>query len=96
MSHATLAHPERIARHLAHSPSHQLTLVVDLDERGIFRAHVEDGRQKNLFELSNEDEDGLWLIECGYMKHGRDTDGLLDYLQSMGIVGASATMTVQG
>ena len=62
----------------------------------IFQAHVEDGHQKNLFEFSSEDEDGLWLIEFGFMTHGRDTDGLLDYLQSMGIVGASATMTVDG
>ena len=96
MSHALLAHSERVTHHLCHSPSHQLTLVVDLDERGIFQAHVADGHQKNLFEFSSEDEDGLWLIEFGFMTHGRDTDGLLDYLQSMGIVGASATMTVDG
>ena len=36
MSHALLAHSERVTHHLCHSPSHQLTLVVDLDERGIF------------------------------------------------------------
>jgi hypothetical protein len=52
MSHALLAHSERVTHHLSHSPSHQLTLVVDLDERGIFQAHVEDGHQMRAPDLT--------------------------------------------
>lgn len=84
------------------SVNHQLSLVVDLDERGSFRAHVENALGRSIYEFSNEDpetghpdEDGLWLVEFGFMRHARDTDGLLNYLQSMGIVGASATLVIQ-
>jgi hypothetical protein len=80
-----------------------LTLVVDLDERGWFKAHVEDQNDRTIFEFSNEDEetgwpseDGLWLVEDGFMRHGRDADGLLDYLQSVGIAKPNATLRVEG
>lgn len=85
------------------SANHQLAMVVDLDERGYFRAHVENVLGRSIFEFSNEDPetgnpdaDGLWLVEFGFMRHTRDTAGLLDYLQSMGIVGASATLVIEG
>ncbi len=64
-------------------------LVVDLDERGSFKAHVEDGAGQSVFEFSNEgengwpDEDGLWLINDGYMKHKTDVSGLREYLVAM-------------
>ncbi|CAN7648091.1 hypothetical protein LJR129_005047 [Acidovorax sp. LjRoot129] len=77
-----------------------LRLVVDLDERGSFRAHVETSSGKSVFSFSNECEDGstdvLWLVDIGYMRHARDVDGLLDYLQSAGLVGANATLTLEG
>lgn len=78
-----------------------LTMVVDLDERGCFRAHVENANGKTLFEFSNEDDDeecegGLWLVDMGYMRHARDEAGLLDYMRAMGMVGANSSMTVQG
>ncbi len=79
----------------------KLQMVVDLDERGSFRAHVETQRGRNVFAFSNEDADtgwpsegGLWLVECGYMKHGRDTHGLLGYLQEMGLAKPAATLTL--
>lgn len=73
-----------------------LTLVVDLDERGSFRAHVENAKGDLIFDFTNEDDGGLWLVEFGYMDHARDTDGLLSYLQAMDIVDSDATMTLQG
>lgn len=59
--------------------------VVDLDERGIYKSHVEHSETgKVIFELSNEDEDGndepLWIIEDGFMKNIQDMDGLHDCL----------------
>lgn len=80
----------------------RLTMVVDLDERGSFRAHVEDGNGKCIFEFSNEDEsgwpsdEGLWLVEGGYMKHSRDIDGVLAYMQQAGIAKSNATIQLVG
>lgn len=82
-----------------HLAEDQLTLVVDLDERGYFCAHVENAKGRTLFEFDNDDETsdgGLWLVDMGYMRHARDAAGLLDYMRSAGIVGANSSMTVQG
>ncbi len=79
-----------------------LTMVVDLDERGVFKAHVENHKGKTVYELSTEDEDGcprkdgLWLVEDGYMKHCRDSDGLHDYLLEMGIAKPGSVMRMEG
>ena len=78
----------------------ELTLVIDLDERGSFVGHVENQKGKTVFAFSNEDEngwpdeDGFWLIEDGFMRHGTDTDGLLEYLVSVGVVAPGSTMEV--
>ncbi len=79
----------------------ELTLIVDLDERGWFKAHVENQNGKTIFEFSNEEtgwpsKDGLWLIEDGFMRHGRDIHGLLEYLKSAGIAKPTAVMRVEG
>lgn len=78
----------------------QLQMVVDLDERGSFKAHVETEDGKEIFAFSNEDENGwpepLWLVENGFMDHARDCDGLLEYLQSLGVVAAGSSLTVSG
>ena len=65
-----------------------LSLIVDLDERGSFKAHVDDQNDKTVFEFCNEDcetgwpsEYGLWLVEDGWMKHNQDSSGLLEYLK---------------
>jgi len=75
-----------------------LLLVVDLDERGVFSAHVETENGQSIFDFTNlqsfdpeaegDDaaDDELWLITDGWMKHGRDATGLLEYLHAMGIV----------
>lgn len=86
-----------------HQVGQQLALVVDLDERGLFKAHVEDENGTPVFEYSNEDEEtgcpseeGLSLVNDGYMKHGRDVAGLLDYLQSVGIAKRNASLSCVG
>lgn len=65
--------------------------VIDLDERGYFRAHVEDAGGSVVFSCSNDDaeyEDGeLWLTADGFMRHKEDTDGLEGYLRSVGAIG---------
>lgn len=77
----------------------ELSLVIDLDERGSFRGHVANQNGKSIFDFSNEDdetgwpaENGFWLVEDGFMSHGRDTDGLLKYLQDRGIAGRTSTL----
>lgn len=78
-----------------------LTLVIDLDERGLLVGHVETQKGKTVFQFCNEDENGwpdengFWLVEDVYMKHGRDTDGLLEYLVSKGVVVPGSTMEVE-
>lgn len=76
----------------------ELTMVVDLDERGVFKAHVDDQNGNTVFELSTEDdEEGvLWLVEAGYMKHCRDSDGLHEYLLEMGIAKPGSSLQVEG
>ena len=74
---------------------------IDLDERGSFRAHVENKKTgKVVFEFSNEiaciDDNGnltgetydgeLWIVEAGFMKHTEDLDGLEEYLVDMKII----------
>lgn len=80
----------------------ELTLVVDLDERGWFKAHVENQNGKEVFSFSNEGEDGwpdeggLSIVEDGWMRHGRDGEGLLAYLHDLGIAKQGAMMRVEG
>ena len=92
-----------VSRFEQHQFRQELVLVVDIDERGWFKAHVDNQNSKTVFEFSNEDEEtgwpseeGLWLVEDGFMKHGRDAAGLLDYLMSLGIANSRATLRVEG
>ncbi len=84
------------------SNNEHLKLIVDLDERGMFKAHVENEVGDELFSFDNEDEEGygmygeLDLVTGGFMKHGRDADGLLQYLKELGIAEPYATMEVEG
>lgn len=87
---------------MASKKPQQLVMVVDLDERGSFKAHVDDQKGKTVFSFSNEDatgcpdEDGLWLVNDGYMKHRRDSDGLHDYLLTAGIAKPGSVMRMEG
>lgn len=73
---------------------------VDLDERGVYYAHVEDSEGKTVFNVNNENEDGesgeISLIEDGYMRHAEDMSGLLEYLQNMGILPPYSTLEYKG
>lgn len=79
----------------------ELVLVVDLDERGCFKARVEDEFGHTVFDLSNEDEEtgwpgDIWLVEAGYMRHARDAEGLLEYLRLIGVASPSSRMSISG
>lgn len=73
---------------------------INLDERGSFDADLRDMDDKSLMTVSNEeqDEDGnvvqgeIGLVEAGYMKHGRDIDGLASYAIQMGIIPAGSVV----
>ncbi|UCV26755.1 hypothetical protein [Ferribacterium limneticum] len=62
-----------------------LILVVDLDERGEFKAHVEDEGGAELFSYENGE-----LVEDGFMKSNLDTVGLLAHLITLGLVDVDA------
>lgn len=65
-----------------------LHYAIDLDERGEFRAHVENENGKMLFEI-----DGYEIFEDGFMKHTRDIVGLSEYLISLGIMEKNDSLT---
>lgn len=73
---------------------------INLDERGSFNADLRDMDDNSLMTISNEeqDEDGdvsqgeISLVEMGYMKHGRDLDGLASYAIEMGIIPAGSVV----
>ncbi|ACK78492.1 hypothetical protein RU820_06105 [Acidithiobacillus ferrooxidans] len=75
-----------------------LLMTVDLDERGVFKAHVDDMDGNTILTMSNEEEeDGeLSFVRDGFIKHPRDTDGLLVYLKEMGMAPESASLEIQG
>lgn len=72
------------------------TYHVDLDERGMFYAHVCNRNDRVLFEIkidaSLPEEEQSNPIEDGWMKHGRDLDGLRGYLVHLGIVTEKAVL----
>ena len=70
--------------------------VVDLDERGSYKAHIEDHDGHTVYEYSNEDESGnptdFWLVQDGFMKHPDDLEGLSSYLKSIEILPQEALL----
>ena len=63
--------------------------IIDLNERGIFKCHVENAKTgKIIFEFNNEEEeDGLfWLVEDGFMDNYKDMSGLHEYLSGLKII----------
>jgi len=71
-----------------------LSFVIDLNERGVFKARVENQNGTTVCQINTEDdEEGQnWLVDAGYMRHNRDMAGLLDYLQEMGIAKSNSTL----
>ncbi len=66
--------------------SKPFTHHIDLNERGVYKMHVENPNGEVVFAVSSEDsEDGkFWPTEDGFMKHADDMDGLEKYLKEMG------------
>lgn len=60
--------------------------IIDLYERGEFKAHVEDANQKTVLEVDES------LITDGWMKHIRDIVGLTEYLRYLKIMGNRDTL----
>jgi len=71
----------------------QFTYTIDLDERGEFRAHVDNEHGITVFELEAEETE-IDLVEDGFMCHGRDTEGLLSYLVDVGIAAQGDTIAL--
>jgi hypothetical protein len=64
--------------------------IIDLNERGSFRAHVEDKEGNDVFTIlaGNElGEDETSIFDEGYMKNINDVGGLEDYLKQLNIMG---------
>jgi hypothetical protein len=69
--------------------------VVDLDERGLFSAHVEDEAGKIVFSLSNDNEEGtISLVDDGFMRHAKDMRGLTEYLIEHKVIPSDASISV--
>lgn len=67
------------------------TYYINLDERGDFYADVRKGKYndngKTVFEIR-----GFDMIEDGFIRHTRDTDGILDYMIDNGLAKAGDTI----
>ena len=78
----------------------QYNYIVDFDERGEYRAHVEDWDGKTVYSLEAEqtafDEIELPDIVDGFMQHTQDMDGLAEHLQELGIIPVDAVINYQG
>lgn len=59
-----------------------LEYVIDLDERGEFYADVREQNGNTIYAIH-----GFQLFEDGFMKNSRDIGGLMDYLQSLKVIG---------
>lgn len=70
--------------------------IIDLDERGSFRAHVEDQETGNVvYEIREGDElkpGETSIFEDGFMKHKDDIGRLGSYLKDLDIIEQSAKL----
>jgi hypothetical protein len=75
--------------------------IIDLDERGTFKAHVEHSETGEIiFELNNEDEDGncepLRIVEDGFMDNIKDMNGLHGYLGGIDLINPEDKIIYKG
>jgi len=66
------------------------TYTIDLDERGFFRAHVDNSKDETVFNIlaGNElAEDESSIFDDGFMNHKNDLVGLESYLQDLEVIG---------
>lgn len=68
----------------------QYRYVIDLNERGIFQAHVEHEDGEIVFKFSNledgEEQEELWIVADGFMENIEDLSGLHKCLIDLGII----------
>lgn len=73
--------------------------IIDLDERGAFRAHVEHAQTGevvyNIYGGDELEPDETNIVDDGYMRNYNDIDGLTNYLKMAGIMSANDTLTKQ-
>lgn len=55
--------------------------VVDMDERGEYKAHVEDMDGNEVFDFGSDDDGEVSMFEDGFMKNASDMSGLTKYLR---------------
>ena len=70
-------------------------LVVDLNERGSFRAHVENYKGEEVFSYVGGDEladDETDLAEDGFLRHLTDKEGLTLYLIDLKVIPHDSTI----
>lgn len=73
--------------------SDAFTLVVDLDERGEYKCHIEDCNEDVVWEC--ETEDAISLVEDGFLPcvPHECVEDVLEYLQSHNILGENSKLT---
>jgi len=71
--------------------------IVDLNERGIYKAHVEDADSfKIIWVASNQDDGEFWPVRDGFMKHCQDMIGLWAYLQESSLIPFKSKLIYKG
>jgi hypothetical protein len=67
--------------------SRPFVYLIDLDERGVFKAHVTDPFGKVVLGIDTEDDPSFF--EDGWVRHGRDIEGIRKYLVHLGVMRAT-------
>lgn len=72
------------------------TLIVDLDERGEYRCHIEDCNENIVWECNTED--AMSLVEDGFLScvPHECVEDVLEYLQSHNILAENSKLTYSG
>jgi len=65
-------------------PTNTYYHIVDIDERGEYRARVTDSNNRTVYEYELTEDDSL--IDDGYMRNQQDMRGLCEYLIDLGIL----------
>lgn len=64
---------------------------INLDERGEFSADVRNLESESILAIRSTEE-GLWTVNLGFMRHGKDIDGLQAYMREMDLIEKDATV----
>lgn len=81
-------HPKRLSGVETRKGGRTFFYWIDLDERGYFQATVYNPQGKEVLEIPDAEEMEL-MIDHGFMRHGRDINGLEEYLKDMGVMAKS-------